>query len=51
MNSKETILKWLRNCSEEGSGELCSECPFNSCEDCGGALMKAAAEAMEGEKD
>lgn len=44
---KETVLKWLHNCSGDGSGELCEECPFNSCEDCSGALMQAAADAIE----
>ncbi|MBQ9165402.1 MAG: hypothetical protein IJX71_00495 [Oscillospiraceae bacterium] len=44
---KELVIKWLHNCSEDGSGELCEECPFTSCEDCGGALMQAAADVIE----
>lgn len=45
---KELVIKWLRECSDEGSGVGCEECPFDSCEDCVGALMKAAADVIEG---
>ena len=44
---KEIVLKWLRECSEQDHDGICEECPFASCEDCGGALMQAAAEVIE----
>ena len=44
---KEIVLKWLRECSELEQNEICENCPFNSCEDCGGALMQAAADVIE----
>lgn len=40
---KETIIKWLLECSDEGSGESCNDCPCVNCEDCAGALMQEAA--------
>ena len=43
---KETIIKWLQECSENGSGEGCNECPCVNCDDCAGELMKAAAEVL-----
>ena len=43
---KEIVLKWLHNCSEDGSGELCVECPFSSSEDCDGDLMRQAAAVL-----
>lgn len=47
---KEIVLKWLRECSDEGSGVGCEECPFGSCEDCAGALMAEAAAVLAGEE-
>lgn len=44
---RETILKWLLECSEEGDGESCKDCPFTECEDCAGALMAAAAAELD----
>lgn len=43
---KEMIVKWLQECSENGSGESCNECPCVNCDDCAGELMKAAAEVL-----
>lgn len=45
--NKETIMKWLRICSNEGGGECTGECPYVGCEDCSGALMKDAAAVLE----
>lgn len=45
--NKETIMKWLRICSNEGGGECTGECPYTGCEDCSGALMKDAAAALD----
>ena len=42
----ELVAKWLRECSDEGSGESCCECPFVRCEDCADSLMTAAAEVL-----
>ena len=47
---KEVVLKWLHNCSEDGSVELCVECPFSGSEDCDGDLMQAAAELIENQE-
>ena len=47
---KELVIKWLHNCSEDGSGELCEECPFTSCEDCAGELMRQAAAVLGGKE-
>lgn len=43
---KEDVIKWLRECSDEGSGVGCEECPFASCDDCAGELMKEAANVL-----
>lgn len=40
---KEDVIKWLLECSDEGSGESCSDCPCVNCDDCAGELMKEAA--------
>lgn len=45
--NKKTIIKWLRECSEEGNGVACAECPWEQYEDCYGELAKDAAEALE----
>jgi hypothetical protein len=41
--TKEQIIKWLQECSDEGSGESCNDCPCVNCEDCAGTLMQEAA--------
>lgn len=43
---KELVIKWLQECSDEGNGENCVECPFAKCEDCAGELMKEAAKVL-----
>lgn len=43
---KETIIKWLRECSDEGCGESCENCPFECHEDCAGALMAEAVKDL-----
>ena len=43
---KEIVLKWLQECSDEGNGESCVECPFVKCEDCTGELMREAAAVL-----
>lgn len=47
---KEIVLKWLLECSDEGDGENCCECPFTNCEDCAGELMAEAAMMLAGEE-
>lgn len=44
---KKTIIKWLRECIDEGSGIPCQECPWVRHEACSWELMKDAAEALE----
>ena len=44
--TKEEVIKWLLECSDEGSGESCNECPCVNCDDCAGELMKEAAKAL-----
>lgn len=44
---KEIVLTWLRECSADGSGEHCTECPYFECEDCAGELLKDAAEILD----
>lgn len=44
---KEQLIKWLRECSADGSGEHCTECPYFECEDCAGELLKDAAEILD----
>lgn len=43
---KEVVLKWLRQCSDVDQDAVCAECPFASCEDCAGELMKEAAKVL-----
>ena len=43
---KELVIKWLLECSEEGDGESCNECPCVNCDDCAGELMKEAAKVL-----
>ena len=43
---KEIVLKWLLECSDEGNGESCNECPCFNCEDCAGKLMREAAAVL-----
>lgn len=45
---KELVINWLQKCSDKEDDAVCPECPFDSCEDCVGALMKAAADVIEG---
>lgn len=47
---KETIIHWLRECSDEGSGERCEQCPYYSHQDCAGQLMQDAAQILNEEK-
>ena len=44
---KEIVLKWLLECSDEGSGESCNECPCVNCDDCAGELMRQAAAVLD----
>ena len=41
--TKEEVFKWLLECSDEGNGESCNECPCVNCDDCAGELMRQAA--------
>ena len=43
---KEVVLKWLRQCSDVDQDAVCAECPFASCEDCAGELLKEAAQVL-----
>ncbi len=47
---KELVIKWLHECSDEGSGESCNECPCVNCDDCVGALMEEAAVLLAGKE-
>lgn len=47
---KELVIKWLQECSDEGDGASCVECPFAKCEDCAGELMAEAAMMLAGEE-
>ena len=44
--TKEEVMKWLLECSDEGSGESCNECPCVNCDDCAGTLMLEAAKVL-----
>ena len=44
--TKEEVIKWLQECSGEGSGESCNECPCVNCDDCAGTLMQEAAKVL-----
>ena len=44
---KEQVIKWLLECSDEGSGESCNECPCVNCDDCAGELMRQAAAVLD----
>lgn len=48
--TKEEVIKWLLECSDEGDGASCVECPFGKCEDCAGELMAEAAMMLAGEE-
>ena len=43
---KELVIKWLQECSDEGSGESCNDCPCVNCNDCAGELMRQAAAVL-----
>lgn len=47
---KEIVLKWLLECSEEGSGESCNDYPCVNCDDCAGELMRQAASVLAGKE-
>lgn len=44
--NKEQVIKWLLECSDEGDGESCNDCPYANCDDCAGELMKEAAKVL-----
>jgi hypothetical protein len=44
--TKEEVIKWLQECSDEGSDENCNECPCVNCEDCAGEIMNEAAKVL-----
>ena len=46
MIKEKEVIKWLRECSDEGSGESCCECPYAKYDDCAGKLMQDAAIIM-----
>lgn len=46
MIKEKEVIKWLRECSDEGSGESCCECPYAKYDDCAGKLMQHAAIIM-----
>lgn len=48
---KELVIKWLLECSDEGDGESCVNCPCVNCDDCAGALMAEAAAVLAGKED
>lgn len=43
MINEKGVIYWLLECSEEGNGENCCECPYFKHDDCAGELMKDAA--------
>lgn len=43
MIKEKGVIYWLLECSEEGSGESCSDCPYFEHDDCAGKLMQDAA--------
>ena len=51
MIKENEVMKWLRECSDEGSGESCCECPYANYEDCAGKLMLDAAVVMAIKED
>ena len=44
---KENVIKWLRQCSDEGRGESCNDCPRVNCDDCAGEVMRQAAAVLD----
>jgi len=48
--NKEEIIKWLLECSDEGDGESCVNCPCVNCDDCAGELMRQAAAVLAGKE-
>lgn len=46
MIKEKEVIKWLHECSEEGNGESCCDCPYAKYQDCAGKLMQDVALVM-----
>ena len=51
MIKEKGVIYWLLECSEEGNGENCCECPYFKHDDCAGELMQDAAVILAVEGD